>query len=660
MKLKFYMLAAIGLFSGLQKTTAQTAADYAIQLEAKVQTAPPKINLSWRKIPGATNYTLQRKTKAALVWTTLAATVDTFHSDATIVGDSAFEYRVFNSVGTTTAAGFIYAGINAPAIHNKGTLILVVDTLFRDSCATEVKNLMKDLSADGWSIVRFNVNRTTPDSIIKKTIKQYYTSIPDVKSVLLLGHVAVPYSGNLNPDAHPDHLGAWPADVYYGDMDYDWTDLTVNSTVASRPQNKNIPGDGKWDQTGIPTVSELQIGRIDFANMPLFAKSEVTMMRNYLYKAHLYKMDSMYVSRTGLVDDNFGAFSGEAFAANAWRNFPQMIGRNNIKAADFITTLNDSAYQWAYGCGGGSYTSCGGVGTTTDFTTKRQKGIFTVLFGSYFGDWDSQNNFLRAPLCCSEPALTSCWAGRPNWFFHHMALGENIGYSSLITQNNGFNTYTPYGYMNTGVHIALMGDLSLRTDYIKPAKNLTITPAIKKGATIAWTASPDIDVIGYYVYRADSLYGKYAKLSGLIPGTSFNDTIGKDGLHYYMVRPSKLQSTPSGTYYNLGLGITDSATVSFPIPISIANVSSPSVELICFPNPANDVLNIYCNVNNYNDELTISLVDISGKTIRRSNHRVSQNELTVSENIGNLASGTYFVQLSINHQQMAIQKIIKL
>lgn len=661
MRLKFYLFIFAFLLGTSNNMFAQTAADYAIQLEAKVQTAPPKINLSWRKIPGATNYTLQRKTKAALVWTTLAATVDTFHSDVTIVGDSAFEYRVFNSVGTTNAAGYIYAGINTPAMHNKGTLIMVVDTLFRDSCAIEVKELMKDLSADGWSIVRFNVNRTVPDSIIKKTIKQYYTTIPDVKSVLLIGHVAVPYSGELNPDAHPDHLGAWPADVYYADMDYDWTDLYVNnSTSASRTQNKNIPGDGKWDQTGIPTVLELQVSRIDFANMPLFAKSEVTMMKNYLYKAHKYKMDSMYVSRTGLVDDNFGAFSGEAFAANAWRNFPQLLGRDNIKAADFITTLNDSAYQWAYGCGGGSYSSCGGVGTTTDFTTKKQKGIFTVLFGSYFGDWDSQNNFLRAPLCCSEPALTSCWAGRPNWYFHHMALGENIGYSASITQNNGVNTYTPYGYMNTGVHIALMGDLSLRTDYIKPARNIAITPTPKKGATITWTASPDAAVIGYYVYRADSLYGTYTKLSGLIAGTSFNDTVGKNGLHHYMVRPCKLQTTTSGTYYNLGLGITDSATVSFPIPISIVNVSSPSIELICFPNPANDVLNIYCNVNNYDEALVISLIDINGKTIRQSTHRASQNELTVSENIGNLASGTYFVQLSINHKQMAMQKIVKL
>jgi hypothetical protein len=661
MTFKNYLIALTILLYCSFSTKAQTAADYGIQLEALVQTAPPKISLNWKKISGTTQYNIQRKTKFASFWTTLGTTVDTFYTDLSVVSDSAYEYKVFNTGGIAAAAGYIYAGINAPAIHNRGTLILVVDTLFRDSCAVEINNLMKDLSADGWAIVRFNAPRSTPDSIIRKQIKQYYASLPDVQSVLILGHIAVPYSGELNPDAHPDHLGAWPADMFYGEMNDVWTDAIVNNaTSASRAQNKNIPGDGKWDQTIPPSAIELQVSRIDFANMPLFAKSEVNMMKNYLYKAHKYKMDSLYVSRKALVDDNFGAFSGEAFAANAWRNFPQLIGRENIKAADFMTTLNDSAYQWAFGCGGGSYSSCGGVGTTTDFTTKKQKGIFTVLFGSYFGDWDSQNNFLRAPLCCSEPALSSCWAGRPNWFFHHMALGENIGYSALITQNNIGGTYTPLGYMYGAVHIALMGDLSLRSDYIKPAKNISISPIAKKGATITWTASTDPTVIGYYVYRADSLYGKYTKLSGLIAGTTFKDTVGKDGLKFYMVRPSKLQSTPSGTYYNLGLGIADSATVSYPIPTSMATLKDAVIHLICFPNPTNEILNIYGHLNTNKGILTIRIVDILGKVQVQSTQEIKQNEFTVSENIGNLSAGNYFVQVSLNNKMMGVQKISKL
>jgi hypothetical protein len=34
----------------------------------------------------------------------------------------------------------------------------------------------------------------------------------DMSTIFLFGDLAVPYSGDVNPDAHGDHRGAWPAD----------------------------------------------------------------------------------------------------------------------------------------------------------------------------------------------------------------------------------------------------------------------------------------------------------------------------------------------------------------------------------------------------------------------------------------------------------------
>jgi hypothetical protein len=89
--------------------------------------------------------------------------------------------------------------------------------------------------------------------------------------VFLLGRIRVPYSGDIYPDGHPDHEGAWPADVYYADMNGAWTDNAVNVTVANDERHRNVPEDGKFDQSVLPTDVELQIGRVDFANMPAFA-----------------------------------------------------------------------------------------------------------------------------------------------------------------------------------------------------------------------------------------------------------------------------------------------------------------------------------------------------------------------------------------------------
>jgi hypothetical protein len=495
---------------------------------------------------------------------------------------------------------------------------------------------MNDISGDGWQIVRHDLSRTLLDTAIRSRIKADYNTYPNVKAVLIVGHLAVPYSGDLNPDGHPEHIGAWPADVYYGDVTNTWTDVSVYDT-ASAYANDNIPGDGKWDQTNPPAAVNLQVSRIDFYNMPAFSATEVQLMNSYLSRDHVYKMDSLAIRHRGIISDNFGAFSGEAFAQNGWRNMAPLVGKDSVAAGPYISSLASSSYQWAYGCGGGTFTSAGGVGSTTDFTTNPVNGIFSMLFGSYFGDWNVQNNFLRAPLCASTPALTNCWAGRPNWFFHHMALGENIGYSALLTQNN-IGLYQPTNYGAQFVHIALMGDLTLRSDYIKPVSNIAITKPYHNGAFLTWTASPDATVIGYYVYRADSAYGYYKRVSSMLTATSFHDSLGVNGLKYYMVRPVKLQSTPSGAYYNLGVGMTDTGTISFK-PLIVASVPTPA-SLNLFPNPAQEHLNVkvHCETG---CTATMFITNISGQVFNLVTRYLNEGDNNYAVNIADLAPGVY-------------------
>ena len=55
-----------------------------------------------------------------------------------------------------------------------------------------------------------------------------------------------------------------------------------------------------------------------------------------------------------------------------------------------------------------------------------------------------------------------------------MALGESIGYATKLSQNNNALYY--HGYFNASVrkiHIALMGDPTLRMHVVKPPSNLT-------------------------------------------------------------------------------------------------------------------------------------------------------------------------------------------
>lgn len=663
MRLLYFTLALL-FFSDV--TSAQSTKDYAVQITATTQVSPPSITLKWKKIPyGTPVYSIFKKTKTATAWGTAIAAIstgDTTYTDNSVIVDSAYEYMVYTT-GTTllvTPTGYIYAAIKAPAIHNRGALVLLVDSTFTDSCAADLSNLMRDINGDGWQVIRHDLSRTLKDTAIKTIIKNDYTNIPNVKAVLILGHLAVPYSGDLNPDAHPDHKGAWPADVYYGSMTGTWVDATVNNIVSSNPLNRNIPGDGKWDNDNVAGI-QLQVSRVDFNNMPAFAATEVQMMRRYLKKAHTYKMDSLNVRHRAIVRDNFGimAPAGEAFAANGFRNFSPLVSFDSIYNLPFIATLADSSYQWAYGCGGGTYTSASGIGTTTDIASAGAvHAIFTMLFGSYFGDWNYQNNLLRAPLCADTPALTSCWAGRPNWFLHHMALGEHIGFGTRLTNNNNPAVYIPANYAAGGVHVALMGDLSLRTEYIKQPTNINATPVPLNGANITWAASPDAGVIGYFVYRTDSAWGYYQKISPMVTTLSFQDTVGTNGLKHYMVRPVKLQTTPSGSYYNLGIGITDTATVTYPLPVGIAATDIIPVELNICPNPAQHTLGVTINAT-ASGTMSMYIVDISGAVLFPVTRQLIAGQNGYSLDVSALPSGIYTLCVQTGGNT-AVKKWVKL
>jgi type IX secretion system substrate protein len=666
---KVYILFALLLVCTL--SFAQSTEDYAVELTAATQTAPPQITLKWKLLTVDTpSYYIWKKAKTATSWGSPIAILtasDSTYTDAAVIVDSAYEYQVWAEGTVLTSSGYIYAGIKSPAMHNKGILLLLVDSTFTDSCTAALKIMMHDLWADGWQLIRHDFPRTAADTTIKAVIANDYATHTNVKAIQIVGHLAVPYSADFNaagyypPDGHvPDHDGAWPSDIFYSCLAGPWTDVTVSNSLGYFSPNWNTPGDGKWDQTIIPSPAVLQVSRIDFNNMPSFSGSEAQLMNSYLAKDHTYKMDSLAVRHRALISDNFGPFSGEAFAANGFRNFPPLVGRDSVASLPFISTLSASSYQWAYGCGGGTFTSAGGIGSSSDFVTNPVNAIFTMLFGSFFGDWNVQDNFLRAPLCANPPALTNCWAGRPNWYFHHMALGENIGYSALLAQNNGGSLYEPAGYGAGYVHVALMGDLSLRTDYIKPPSNLVITTPPHNGAVLTWAASPDPGVIGYYVYRADSLYGFFKRLNTpMLTALTYHDDTGIDGSKYYEVRPVTLQPTPSGGYYNLGIGITDTPmNVTYPHPaLQVADLA-PSVSVLLFPNPAQNYLKVTVNAP-LSCEAVMFVVNEQGQSFDLITKQLGAGENNYSLNVASLAPGIYSLVVKTGNSSV-VRKWVKL
>jgi len=602
-------IALFALMAGNSHAEEQTWV-YAVEVSATVQSSPPQILLTWPQDTAFTpsSYTVYRKALSDTSWgegTVLDGSTTNF-LDTNVTDGAAYEYQIVKVTSLYNGYGYIYAGMDVPLTEFRGTVLLIVDNTYAAALTNQLAQLQQDLVGDGWTVIRHDVSPGDSVESVKSLIVSDYNADPaDVNTVFLFGHVPVPYSGDIVPDEHiPNHQGAWPADVYYADMHGTWTDSSVYDTNADDPRNWNVPGDGKFDQSYPPNPVQLMVGRVDLSNLPgettwdgpPTLPDEESLLANYLNKDHNYRFQVFNLPRAGIIGNYFGDFGGEAFAASAWRNFAPFFGPQNItdlpNEGTWMPTLSSQPYLWSYGCGAGSYNSISGLGNddpyhnaiTPDFYNADIKTVFTMLFGSWFGDWDQQDDLMRGAIATPSYTLACMWSGSPHWFCHHMALGQTLGFSTRLTQNNGSNgLYQTQVTTFAGlIHVALMGDPTLRMHVVAPAANLV---ANVNGNTVqlVWNRSSD-NIVGYNIYRSANPNGPFSRLNAqLVTGTSFTDSNPLNGTQTYMVRAIKLEHTASGTYYNASEGIFTSATISGSPTAALnvtANASASRIGLV--------------------------------------------------------------------------------
>ncbi|GMV52980.1 MAG: hypothetical protein D8M52_01010 [Chlorobi bacterium] len=454
-------------------------------------------------------------------WTPLK-TVDNAPFSAEIGDTTVTEVQIIQQ-WTVDSIPFVatgYVGLNRRSLTGNPIpsqrILILVEAALSDALANDITILTTDLLEEGWMVdVEFVPGNMQPAEIKKTYIVPTFFKRPEpLTHLYLIGHIPYATSGGFNtrgavpnPDYHPEHGGAWASDLYYADVrtsagvpaDYQWTDSEVNiqaDTVANRTENKNVPGDGKFDASLIPTDIELCVGRVDMWDLPAMGSipgenrsAEIKLLKHYLNKVHNYRIQNSVPVRMGVIDDNFGLFTRvqqglritEAFSASAWRSFSAIVGSHNVIEGDWIPdqrrprpSLDTLSVLLAYGCGGGGYEHCDGVGNTAEIASAAINATFTLLFGSYFGDVNSTDNIMRTVLATKGTALTCGWSGRPHWFMHGLASGETIGecmktsacntdsYIGATIMDEASGDFAPYYLGSRGIHIMLLGDPTLR------------------------------------------------------------------------------------------------------------------------------------------------------------------------------------------------------
>lgn len=537
---------------------------YAVQAHATVQADPARITLRWpTDHEPATGYTVWRKHPADAAWGSgmnLPANATSYQDDNVTVG-GVYEYQIEKHSDFVPAWGYVTVGINAPLIESRGKIVLVVDRSIAGGIASELRRLETDLAGDGWGVVRKEVGREDSPAAVRSLIQaEWAADRANVRAVFLLGHVPVVRAGRVNVDGHGGR--PLPADGYYGEMDGTWTDSDA---------------DGVLDQGTLPSDVELAVGRVDFANLPGVHSaapfpSEIDLLRRYLEKDHAFRQARYRPTPRALMGNVAGDGRGQAYAASGYRAFAALVGPATVVEANpeltapawerwgSLITAND--YLWAFAGGAGSNTTLAGLGShgsyndlwSTDFLDLHAKGTFYLFFGSWICDWDQPDNLMRAALAAPEAGLAAVWSGRPHYYFHDMGPGQPIGASVRLSQNNDGLVYRNHVMRHPRtVHMALMGDPTLRLTAVSPPSNVR-AEGNGSDVTVTWNASSD-SVFGYRIYRSATPGAAFERISGeLHPETRWVDRPPNPATATYMVRAVTLQLGPSGSYYNPSQG----------------------------------------------------------------------------------------------------------
>lgn len=570
-------------------------------LRPTVSLAPPRVALNFKLAPNATfGVTIQRRLANETNWTTLAtdAPGTTYTDNAVSLGE-AYEYRAFRQGfggGQYSAAEHVAVALNVPPIEDRGRVILLVDRTLAGQIAAGVQQLTQDLAGDGWTVVRHDVprhidNYSSPllfrtnayniTNVIKPLIQAAYNADPArTKAILILGHVAIPYSGSFNPDGHtcappplgPDHRGAWPADMYYGDIDGVWTDSSVTLTNCDFAEPHNVPNDGRFDQDGLPPpfTLELAVGRVDFARLPVFTtspprgiapKSESALLLQYLSKNHRYRHKEFSWQQgdmplRGMVYGNFhDGRDNQIFENAAQARLAISASSDNLTVGDFFLQ-NARPSAWGFLAGAGMWDRVNHAIPVLEHTSadlanpaNEPKVTFAILLSSFMGDWNLRtDNFLRSLLATPNFGLASMWTRFALWRTDALGLGEHLGACFTRMVNAPKNVF--YSHSRD---LTILGDPTLRMHILAPLGGLRAVSSTNR-VQLTWTASePETQ---YYVYRS-AAGGPLVRIStNAVTGLDFADSAPPAQRKLYMVRAIKRMAVGNGAYTNISQGVS--------------------------------------------------------------------------------------------------------
>jgi len=543
-------------------------------IDAVAGTVPSSVVLSWATAKAQPEQ-VRRRAFGKKTWSELGFVVSTnrfVDRSPALVEGQAYEYLVGRKrIG-------VMIGMR-PAVEHRGRVLLVIARDAVGKIEESVAQFTSDLVGDGWlvesvSVPEHDMRRRsryrTRVMGVKSTIEAFHERAPEQQNVvILIGNVPIPYSGFRAEDGHQkigdDHRGAWPCDAFYGDLDGDWTDESVNHINQSNRSNTNRPGDGKFDQDYLPSSLELAVCRIDFSNLPgINGKSlprrpirsdgiELGLLRRYFEKNHHYRSGEVSYKDRGVFKSYLPRRLWQNMDRNAFRNSAALFGSDAQGLLEEDCFLISVPVKWGFIAGFGGRQSLGSGRYQTRLLNEPEfgpKAAFLMLYSSWSGDWNLRDSFTKSLLVKPRTGLAVMSSIHGQWMLTSLALGDPLASAYLETAEE----------RERGVPVArsmsILGDATLRMDVVPPV-GLLSGVSTEGWVQLTWSGGGAVEnELGYYVYRSASSAGPYRRISGESPvmETIYVDREPRINESFYMIRRAAVQTTPAGSYVNLSQG----------------------------------------------------------------------------------------------------------
>lgn len=504
-------------------------ARYSNLISASYHKAENFIKLDFPSLPGKP-VKVYRRQVANQDWTLLKESLEAGALiDREISQNTLYEYKVESNYPNNYLNYLdrqIIVSTGTRTREPQGILAVVVDQTIQNDISLALKEMVRNWIEDGWQVRIIPAPRHNDDGApggnhrnvveLKNNLASLYEDEDPqerLSCIVLIGHVAVPYSGRINPDGH--FFRAWEADLFYGDLvdGQKWTDRERDTPGA---QGARVPDDGILDPHRFPSSIEVPVGRIDFANLPAFSQSEPVLISNYLEKVVRYKNGTLTFPPTTACFSSF-PHEGLTYAAfmNQVRNASPITGNNLDRIFEVNIFKKRDPFLLGVQLGAGSYDTISNGNASHIFRSSdiaananAHRAAFLILDGSYFGNWNTRNNFLRSVLTVENGGLASLWGRQGlvkiHWLNTGMTMGECVvNYANYLTQFGSRGN-------QANVYIQLMGDPTLTATRELPPTNFTI----KRGAnstSFSWDDPENSPV--YLEYTPDGIHGKFEVLT---------------------------------------------------------------------------------------------------------------------------------------------------